>query len=243
MKRWRKCGIATLLLAALCVPNGSASEQIAVQGETRTEQTESVTGDFSLVSVQNREDDIAIGYRMEDRSGAEFSLLCRKDDRSGEGYEVIDTISWKGGGWAPEPPGDDEVGTRYWMDRKAYNGTVYTYKLVHVYEDGHCTASCPVSMCRLVQPELRKAVSTKAGTFKLEWKTNSKSDGYEILYSEQKNMSNAKIKRIRSKTTGQKTISGLKSGKTYYVRYRSFRTVDGVVYYSAKSNRKRVTIA
>ncbi|MCD7715739.1 MAG: hypothetical protein LUI39_04720 [Lachnospiraceae bacterium] len=39
-----------------------------------------------------------------------------------------------------------------------------------------------------------------------------------------------------------KTLSGLKKGKTYYVRIRTYKKVNGNTYYSAWSSKKTVKI-
>ena len=48
--------------------------------------------------------------------------------------------------------------------------------------------------------------------------------------------------RIKKNKTTSKQIKGLKKGKKYYVRIRSFKTVSGKKYYSAWGAKKAVTI-
>ena len=47
---------------------------------------------------------------------------------------------------------------------------------------------------------------------------------------------------IKKNKTTSKQIKGLKKGKKYYVRIRSFKTVNGKKFYSAWSAKKTVTI-
>ena len=70
---------------------------------------------------------------------------------------------------------------------------------------------------------------------KLTWKKAAGIDGYEIEYS-----TNAKFKSgtksvdIASPGTVTRTLSGLKKGKTYYVRIRAYKdSSDGKTYISA----------
>ena len=58
------------------------------------------------------------------------------------------------------------------------------------------------------------------------------STGYEIQYSTKKNFSGAKTKVIKSYKTSSVTLTGLKAKTTYYIRIRTYKTVDGVKYYS-----------
>lgn len=81
---------------------------------------------------------------------------------------------------------------------------------------------------------LKKASSK---SIKLTWKADKKVSGYEIEYSTNKNFTKkttTKIKISKNSTTA-KTIKGLKNGKTYYVRIRSYKSGDVTVYSSYKS--------
>lgn len=55
-------------------------------------------------------------------------------------------------------------------------------------------------------------------------------------------MANAAKYTIRYNTTGQKTIGGLQTGKTYYVRVRAYKLIDGVKYYGKYSSIRSVKI-
>lgn len=71
-------------------------------------------------------------------------------------------------------------------------------------------------------------------------KQKTQTTGYEIQYSTKKNLKNAKTVRIASKTTS-KTITGLSAKKKYYVRVRTYKTVNGKRIYSEWSKTKSVT--
>ena len=62
--------------------------------------------------------------------------------------------------------------------------------------------------------------------------------GYQIQYSTNKKFTSAKTKTISSYKTTKTTIKGLKHKKTYYVRVRTYKTVNGKKYYSAWSKYK-----
>lgn len=65
----------------------------------------------------------------------------------------------------------------------------------------------------------------------LKWKESSRAAGYQIRYSTSSKMSNAKTVSVGA--AGKKTVTGLKTGKTYYFQIRSRRTAGGKTYSSA----------
>jgi hypothetical protein len=54
-------------------------------------------------------------------------------------------------------------------------------------------------------------------------------------------MGGAKIVPVTKVNTTAKTIKQLKSKKKYYVQIRTYKTVNGVKYYSAWSGKKIIT--
>lgn len=95
-------------------------------------------------------------------------------------------------------------------------------------------------------PQTTRITKVKARNkgFEAKWKKQaSQTTGYQIQYSTSK--------KFTKKTTGTKTVKKssktnltigiLKSGKKYYVRIRTYRTVNGTKYYSAWSKSKKIT--
>lgn len=66
-----------------------------------------------------------------------------------------------------------------------------------------------------------------------KWAKNKKASGYEIQYSTKKNFKGVKTLNVKGAKTTSKKITGLKKGKTYYVRVRPYKTVKKVKYYGA----------
>ena len=71
------------------------------------------------------------------------------------------------------------------------------------------------------------------------WKKNEKGSGYQIRYGTSKDFEDAKTIKSTSRKTSSKTLSSLKKKTTYYVQVRSYKTVNGKVYYSSWSAVKR----
>jgi hypothetical protein len=70
-------------------------------------------------------------------------------------------------------------------------------------------------------------------------KVSKQISGYQIQYSTSKTF---KASKTKSKKVGRyktfTTIKNLKSGKKYYVRIRTYKTVSGKTYYSTWSTTK-----
>ncbi len=86
---------------------------------------------------------------------------------------------------------------------------------------------------------LKSAKSPKKGQIKIAWSKVSKASGYEIKYGVNKKFRNAKTKRMGSSKTSY-TVKRLKSKKTYYVRLRAYKLVDGKRVYGPYSKSRKV---
>lgn len=75
----------------------------------------------------------------------------------------------------------------------------------------------------------------------IKWKKNKKVSGYEVVYSANKKFTGKKTVR-KAKTTTSYKVKGLKKGKTYYAKVRSYKTVNGKRIYGAYSTAKKATI-
>ena len=84
--------------------------------------------------------------------------------------------------------------------------------------------------------------SKKAGSVAVKYKKLSGIKGYEIAYSTNKQFTSASTKRVVAGSTG-KTLTKLKSGKTYYVKVRAYKTDStGKKIYGAYSNVRSVQV-
>ncbi len=78
------------------------------------------------------------------------------------------------------------------------------------------------------KPTMTKATSTTKKKISLAWKRDSLADGYQIIvYSDKTCKTKVKSAMAKKNTTVKGTLSGLTSGKTYYVRMRAYKTIDG----------------
>ena len=80
-------------------------------------------------------------------------------------------------------------------------------------------------------------------SFKVTWKKQSKqTSGYQLQYSLKKNFKGAKTKTVTKVKTVRLTVKKLKANKKYFVRIRTFKTINGKKYCSSWSKPKSVTI-
>lgn len=91
-----------------------------------------------------------------------------------------------------------------------------------------------------------KAVTVKslkkksAGKLTVKWASHkTQTTGFQIRYSTSKKFTSYKSVTVSSKSATSKLIKGLKKGKTYYVKMRAYKTVDGKKIYSAWSKSKK----
>ncbi len=85
-------------------------------------------------------------------------------------------------------------------------------------------------------------INSRTGGFSITWtKQDVQSDGYVIEYSDNNQFTGTKKSLVGVSSTA-KSFSGLTKGKTYYVRMRVYKDIDGVRYFSQYSNTKYVII-
>lgn len=91
-----------------------------------------------------------------------------------------------------------------------------------------------------IAPKAVAISSLTAGKDSLEvqWEKSAGITGYQLQYSQVKDFSTAKSVTVTGVKSVSRVIRKLESGKTYYVRIRTYKTVNGAKYYSAWSATK-----
>ncbi|MCD7883677.1 MAG: fibronectin type III domain-containing protein, partial [Lachnospiraceae bacterium] len=126
---------------------------------------------------------------------------------------------------------------------KSKNGTIYTYKVVPYSGStkGSFTEKTTVRLTSVTLSSVKNSSSKKAT---VKWNKTTKVSGYQIQYSTSKTFTSGnKTTKVSGASKTSVKLSGLKKGKTYYVRIRTYKTVNGKAYYSAWSSKKTVKIA
>lgn len=92
----------------------------------------------------------------------------------------------------------------------------------------------------IAKPKLNSAKSTSKKKIKASWSKVGGASGYQVMWSTYKNFSkNYKTKSVKAKYSS-KTVTTAQSKKTYYVRVRAYKTINGKKVYSPWSNTKKV---
>lgn len=97
-----------------------------------------------------------------------------------------------------------------------------------------------------VKPSAKLSPSAKsksAKTLLVSWKRNTKASGYQVIVARDKSFKKT-VKKVTVKTnkTIKATIKGLKGGKKYYVRVRSYKKATGGTIYGSWAKAKAVTV-
>ena len=88
--------------------------------------------------------------------------------------------------------------------------------------------------------EIQK-LTAKSKAFFIDWAQKGSATGYEVQYATNSKFTGAKKVTITNNKTDKTTVSKLSANKKYYVRVRSYTTVNGTKYYGAWSASKSVT--
>lgn len=84
--------------------------------------------------------------------------------------------------------------------------------------------------------------SKKTKTFDVKWKKDSKIAGYQIVYSKDSKFKNHKAVRVSAGKKVTKRVTGLKKGKKYYVKVRSYIRIGNKNYYGKYSSVAKVRV-
>ena len=88
-------------------------------------------------------------------------------------------------------------------------------------------------------PSIKKVKSQASNSATVSWKLVTGAEGYQIYYSTSKN---GKYKLYGQTSDGLCDVTGLKAKKKYYFKIRTYRTINGKVYYSSYSSVKSAKI-
>ena len=92
----------------------------------------------------------------------------------------------------------------------------------------------------IANPKLNSAKSTSKKNIRASWSKVGVASGYQVMWSTYKNFSkNYKTKSVKAKSLS-KTVTTAQSKKTYYVRVRAYKTINGKKVYSQWSSTKKV---
>lgn len=190
--------------------------------------------------------DIKMGVRKVESidNTANGIKLSWKKYKAASGYVVYRGVNGKAYTIAGVVQNPD---TTSFVDVTAKNvGVKYTYKIRTYKTFGDVTYNSAFGGEKtgsyVPAVKLKKFTSASAGTAKVTYNKAAKATGYQIQYADNASFKSAKTANVNGGSVTSKTIKRLTKGKRYYVRVRSFKKIDGKVYYSAWSGKKSVVI-
>ena len=195
------------------VPSGNYSVTITYKPNISTPSTFKVStrNTTSLKLAWNKISGVS-GYQLQRRSGDSWKTVATTTSTSSTAKSL-------------------KSGTTYSFRVRAYksiNGTKYY--------SGWRTLKTPTSPSK---PAIKTPSTNKKHQITAKWKKVSACSGYQVQYS-----TSSKFKKATTKTVSgasKTSCTGkFKKGKKYYIRVRSYKTVDGKKYYSAWSSVKSI---
>ena len=205
---------------------------------------------YLRVSEADNSNYVASGnYQIESRIGVFEPYSIKTDKRTTKGFQLkwekkkgVDGVQVqlrKSGKWKDIKSGNIKkcmltglsAGKEYSVRLRSYqtiDGSVYYSEWVRIE-----AATSPA------KAEIKKLSPNKKRKISIKWKKVSSCSGYQIQYCQ-----NSKFKKTKSADVSKKktdyTITGLKTGKTYFVRVRAYKVIDGKTYYGEWSASKSV---
>lgn len=131
-------------------------------------------------------------------------------------------------------------GTDYTVSYK--NNKAVGLATVTVKGKGSYTGTKNVSFTILPRAVAISKLTAGKQSLTVKWGRRAEATGYELQYAMKSSFAGAKTVKIKKNATVSATIKKLKTGKTYYVRLRSYKTVGKKTYYSAWSKGKGVKV-
>ena len=183
-------------------------------------------------SVANIQDGIRIGWAPV--KGAKGYVIYRR------AWNLISD------GWTTFERWNNTTETE-WTDTKVYAGTRYQYGVKAYYSDPMDTYNLGVvgPLKTTVRITTRTLKSVTAGTKQMtvKWTPSKNFTGYQIKYATDASFTkNVGAVKVESATASSKTVTGLKTGTTYYVTVRSYHVFNGMTYFGEWSNALSCTV-
>ena len=244
-----KYGSWTVTKAATCTEAGSQKRSCTVCGNTET-QTIKATGHKASGWMIDKQPDIGVkGSKHKECTvcgkvlqTAEIPALGAKDI-SGAKVTVASKVTFTGTSRKPAV-------TVKLSGKELVKNTDYTVKYsnnkaigkatVTIKGKGKYTGVIKKTFKIVPMKQVITSVTAKTKAFAVKWTKDLNVDGYQIKYSTKSDFSGGKSVYVKKNTTVSKTFTGLTAKKTYYVKVRSYKTVNGTKYYSSWSSAKKV---
>ena len=136
--------------------------------------------------------------------------------------------------------GNKIASSNYTITYASGRKNVGTYKVTIKFKGKYSGTKTLTYKINPVKTTVSKLTAAKKSLKVTITKKATQVTGYEVQYATNKNFKSAKTKTLTSYKKNTLTLTGLKAKTTYYVRVRTYKTVNGKKYYSGWSTVKTV---
>ena len=112
------------------------------------------------------------------------------------------------------------------------NNTAVGKATVTITGKGNFSGTKKLSFRILPKGVALTSLTADAGKLEAKWGKGAGIDGYQLEYSQKKDFTGAMTAKVKDAGTVSKVIKKLESGKTWYVRIRTYKAVNGKNYFS-----------
>jgi hypothetical protein len=133
--------------------------------------------------------------------------------------------------------------TTSYLDKTTQNPYKYTY-MVKAYKGGSLSPESNNEIIYKVgAPAMTRCVNSAAGLINVKYTAVKYCTGYQVICATDNKFTKNKVTiTTANPNTTDRSFRGLTKGKTYYVRARAYRKVNGVTYYSNWGTTKAIKI-
>ncbi len=157
----------------------------------------------------------------------------------------VTTYTYNGSAKKPALTAKDSMGNKipssnYTITYASGRKNVGTYKVTIKFKGNYSGTKTLTFKINPTKTSISKLTAGKK-SLTVKWaKKTTQVTGYEIQYSTSKSFKSVKTKTVSKNSTTSVKLTGLKAKTTYYVRVRTYKTVNGKKYYSGWSTVKHL---
>ena len=200
--------------------SNSLTVSVASTRPAATMLTKVVGGEGSFTATWNAQKDVD-GYAVQYATNSSFTSCMTL---------MVDDASTASATVSGLPAGTFYVRVRTFTTA----GSIKTYSLASN------TLTVTVRVAKPTATTLTKVIGGE-GSFTAAWNAQKDVDGYAVQYATNNSFTSCKTVMVYGDSTTSKTVKNLTAG-TYYVRVRTFKTIDGAKNYSLASAYLTVTV-
>ena len=203
-------------------------------------------GKTYYVQMRTVDPEIVHGY-FEFTYGEPSAIIAVRPAKTIDPTVILSPASFEYNGKARKPSvivkdGDTKLDpSQYSVKFSAGRKNVGTYKVTVTMKGAYMGSAEKSFVINPKKPAISKTTPKKKA-FKVSWKKVKKVSGFEVQYSTGKKFPKeaSPIKKVKKPAATSCKIKKLKARKKYYVRVRTYKTINGKTYYSKWSKVKTV---